>query len=39
MSNEIFREVTKMIPHEEYESFCLRLDEELSDCKKHRGVE
>ena len=22
-----------------YESFCLRLDEELSDCKKHGGVE
>ena len=22
-----------------HESFCLRLDEELSDCKKHGGVE
>ena len=22
-----------------YESFCLLLDEELSDCKKHGGVE
>ena len=22
-----------------YESFCLRLDEQLSDCKKHGGVE
>ena len=22
-----------------YESFCLRLDEELADCKKHGGVE
>ena len=22
-----------------YEAFCLRLDEELADCNKHRGVE
>ena len=22
-----------------YEAFCLRLDEELADCKKHGGVE
>lgn len=22
-----------------YEEFCLRLDEELADCKKHGGVE